>query len=511
MFVRKKKNISGSTSVQIISNHYGKYKLIKTIGCSKNCEEVKRLVELGKNEIKKLCRQNSIFDSNTQRDMFIEQFISDLSNTQIRVYGPELIYGKIFDFIGYSSINDELFKHLVVARLAFPLSKLKTIDYIFRYQGILIDKNKIYRFLDKLSDKYKNDIEQISFSYLKKLRGKNLKIVFYDMTTLHFETSDQDDLRITGFSKCGKHQNPQIFLGLLVDSSGYPIGYDIFEGNTYKGSTLIPFIEKMQKKFNLDKPTIIADSGLLSKSNIKSLTSKKYTYIIGARIKSETKELKSKILEENKKYSGEFYSYIIPKEDQKLIIGYSLIRAKKDKKNREKGLKRLEEKIKGGKLTKSNINNRGYNKYLKMKGDVKIEIDYTKFNLDEKWDGLKGYITNSKIEKEEIIKNYNNLWVIERAFRISKTDLKIRPIYHRLRNRIESHICISFTSYMIYKELERVLKKENSKISLEESSDLIKTIYQIAYVLPDSKKEKKLLLKMCEKQTELIKIIQNYF
>ena len=248
MFVRKKKNISGSTSVQIISNHYGKYKLVKTIGCSKNYEEVKRLVELGKNEIKKLSQQNSLFDSNSQRDVFIEQFISDLSNTQIRVYGPELIYGKIFDFIGYSSINDELFKHLVVARLAFPLSKLKTIDYIFRYQGILIDKNKIYRFLDKLSDKYKNDIEQISFSYLKKLRGKNLKIVFYDMTTLHFETSDQDDLRITGFSKCGKHQNPQIFLGLLVDSSGYPIKYDIFEGNIFEGHTLMPFIEKISKK-----------------------------------------------------------------------------------------------------------------------------------------------------------------------------------------------------------------------------------------------------------------------
>lgn len=395
--------------------------------------------------------------------------------------------------------------------MGYPLSKLKTIDYISRYQGIVIDKNKIYRFLDKLNDKYKNEIEQISYSYLKKLKGETPKIVFYDMTTLHFETSDQDDLRKTGFSKCGKHQNPQIFLGLLVDSSGYPISYDIFEGNTYEGNTLIPFIEKMQKKFNLDKPTIVADSGLLSKDNIKALEARKYTYIIGARIKSETNLLKSKIQEENKKHSGEFYSYVIPKGDQRLIIGYSSIRARKDKKNREKGLERLEKRIKWGKLTKSNINNRGNNKYLKMEGDVKIEKDYTKFNLDEIWDGLKGYITNSNIAKEEIIKNYNNLWVIERAFRISKTDLKIRPIYHRLRNRIEAHICISFISYMIYKELERVLKKTNSKISMEESSELIKTIYQVEYILPDSKKEKKSLLRMCEKQTELIKIIEKYF
>ena len=115
-------------------------------------------------------------------------------------------------------------------------------------------------------------------------------------------------------------------------------------------------------------------------------------------------------------------------------------------------MSRLEKQIKKGKLTKSNINNRGYNKYLKMEGDVSIEIDYEKFKNDAVWDGLKGYITNSKLKSKEIIENYRNLWHIERAFKMSKTDLKIRPVYHRLRDRIEAHICISFTAYCIYKE-----------------------------------------------------------
>ena len=120
----------------------------------------------------------------------------------------------------------------------------------------------------------------------------------------------------------------------------------------------------------------------------------------------------------------------------------------------------MEKQIKAGKLTKSNINNKGYNKYLKLTGNISIEIDYDKFNKDKSWDGLKGYVTNSKLSDKQVIENYKNLWQIEKAFRMSKTDLRIRPIYHRLRDRIESHICISFTAYSVYKELERILYKE---------------------------------------------------
>jgi hypothetical protein len=171
----------------------------------------------------------------------------------------------------------------------------------------------------------------------------------------------------------------------------------------------------------------------------------------------------------------------------------------------------LEKQIKSGKLTKSNINNRGYNKYLKLSGDVSIEIDYQKYNNDEIWDGLKGYLTNTKLNNDAVIENYKNLWHIEKAFRMSKTDLKIRPIYHRLKRRIEAHICITFTAYCIYKELERILYLEKAKLSIKKASELTHNMYNITYSLPHSKEIKTKLLKMDEKQQELFNIIQKYF
>src|SRR5210317_1971008 len=207
------------------------------------------------------------------------------------------------------------------------------------------------------------------------------------MTTLYFEASDEDDLRKAGFSKDGKHQNPQIFLGLLVGLGGYAIGYDIFEGDIFEGHTLIPFIKKMSKKFDLDRPVVVADAGLLSNENITSLEKMEYEYILGARLKNEPEIIKTKILE--KKIEEGEISRINKPEGRRLIISYSLKRAAKDEHNRKRGLQRLEKRITSGKLTKSNINNRGYNKYLRLQGDVQIEIDYEKFEKDKAWDGLK--------------------------------------------------------------------------------------------------------------------------
>jgi len=360
--------------------------------------------------------------------------------------------------------------------------------------------------LDKLNDSLKDIVEQITFNHTKQILGGSISVVFYDMTTLYFEASDEDDLRKTGFSKDGKHSKPQIFLGLLVGLGGYAIGYDIYEGNTYEGHTLIPFLENISKRFNLQQPIVVADSGLLSRKNIEALEENGYQYIIGARIKNESKSIKKKILKTTLK-DGQLKS-IKKSENTRIIIGYSDKRARKDARNRERGLKRLEKRIKSGKLTKSNINNRGYNKYLKLQGDVSIEIDYSKYEQDSQWDGLKGYITNSGLSKKQIMENYSNLWHIEKAFRMSKTDLRIRPIYHKLKHRIEAHICISFTAYTVYKELERILKKEKSNLSIERSKELTHNMYEITYTLPESKQTKSRLLRMDDEQAELYQIIQ---
>ncbi len=506
MFLRKLKNRSGSISVQIILKANGKYKVVK-IGTDSSEQEILKLWYLGKQELARLNAQSQLFVS--EHDLIVEEVFEHLKNANIRTVGPELIFGRIYDHIGFNAINEDLLRHLVIARLAFPLSKLKTIDYLYRYQQVMLDIDAIYRFLDKLNSKLKEQAEQIAFAHTQKILNGNISVVFYDMTTLYFEASDEDDLRKTGFSKDGKHQNPQIYLGLLVAIGGYAIGYDIFEGSIYEGHTLIPFLQKITTKFKLQYPVVVADAGLLSRDNIKALEGQEYEYIIGARLKNESEKIRQQILQ--KQLSDGEVIKIDKAGDTRLIVAYAGNRAIKDEYNRKRGLQRLEKQIKAGKLTKSSINNKGYNKYLKLQGDVTIEIDYEKFNNDKSWDGLKGYITNTKLTNTQVIESYKNLWHIEKAFRMSKTDLRIRPIYHRLKHRIEAHICISFIAYSIYKELERILYKEKSNLSVKKAAELTHNMYEISYTLPESKRTKAKLLKMDEEQAELYQIIYKNF
>ena len=313
-------------------------------------------------------------------------------------------------------------------------------------------------------------------------------------------------MRKTGFSKEGKHQNPQIVLGLLVSTGGYPLAYEIFEGNKFEGYTMLPVIETFKHKYNLEKLIVVADAGLLSNGNIDELQNKGYEYILGARIKNESNVVKKAILSLTLN-NGE--STIIKKDEHtKIIISYSANRAKKDEYNRKKGLQKLEKTIASGKLNKKNINNRGYNKYLKLEGDIAVSIDYQKYKADGCWDGLKGYLTNTTLAKDEVIENYQQLWMIEKAFRISKTDLKIRPIYHRLKHRIEAHICIAFCAYKIYKELERQLKEKQSALSPEKVIDILKTINAITIKSPYSENKATRLLLKKEEQIELLKLFK---
>lgn len=506
MFIRKKKNKTGSTSVVIIDKSSGRYTVHKTLGSSFDPEEIELMIIKAKQYLENLNPQPRLFYS--EKDQIIESFLSSINNSQIRTIGPEHVFGKLYDLIGFNEIHEEMFRHLVIARLTYPGSKLKTIDYLQRYQGQFLEISSVYRFLDKLNDKLKNQVERISFKHTSKRLNNNVSVIFYDMTTLYFEASDEDDLRKTGFSKDGKHSHPQIFVGLLVGLDGWPIGYEIYEGNIYEGHTLIPTIQRFEQKFNLNKPIVIADSGLLSKKNISLLEANGYKYILGSRLKSETKQTKQ-VITEHQLEEGKYLTISKAKKN-KLIISYSKNRAKKDSHNRQRGLKRLEKQLNAGRLTKSNINNRGYNKYLQMEGKINISIDYKKFEDDTKWDGLKGYATNCNLSPEKIIENYKYLWQIEKAFRISKTDLKIRPIYHRLRNRIEAHICISFTAYSIIKELGRVMQKSNSSMSVNRAAYLTHNIYELVVVLPETKDIKHITLRMDKEQQELIDMIEKY-
>jgi hypothetical protein len=276
---------------------------------------------------------------------------------------------------------------------------------------------------------------------------------------------------------------------------GYPLSYEVYEGNKYEGYTLVDILQKFQKKFQLkSKPIVVADRGMLNNDNIVYLESNDYKYILAAKIKNVSNDLKEKISNLTFINDGTIHTLPIEKEieyidkngtnqalqtKQRLILTYSSKRAKKDKYNRNKALQKIEDKLSKN-ITKSDLKLSHYAKYLDIddKCNIKYKLDPIKISNDEKLDGIKGFITNDfTLKANEVIQHYQNQYDVERAFRISKTDLKIRPIYHRLETRIKAHILISFISYAIYKEFERKIKLSKLDIKFKLTFDYIKTMY----------------------------------
>lgn len=479
MFVRKKPNKSGLISIQVIDKSRGRFNVIRTLGASADPDEIEKLVQEGRRFIQEQTGLQD-FDFSDHKKIYT-QVLSTIQ--QHKLVGIDLVLGKLFNDIGFGQIQDQLFRDLVLYRLVYPRSKLKTTEYLYRYQQKSYSEDELYRYMDKLHNSQKDLVQQISYQHTLQILNGEIQAVFYDVTTLYFEIEREDDMRKTGFSKDGKHQHPQIVLGLLVSKSAYPLAYDIFEGNKYEGDTFLPVIDQFRKKYSFEKLTVVADAGLLSNRNVEELLERGYDFILGARIKNESRSVKDDILRLQLK-NGE--SKVIPRGDFKLLITYSDSRAKKDQYNRERGLSRLEKQLKTGRLTKSSINNKGYNRFLKMDGDLSVSIDYQKAEQDNAWDGLKGYLTNSKLNNDEILENYGHLWQIEKAFRVAKNELKIRPIFHYKKQRIEAHICLNFAAYKVYKELERVLKQKKSLLSPERVIEIIQNIYEITLLTPNN-------------------------
>ena len=248
---------------------------------------------------------------------------------------------------------------------------------------------------------------------------------------------------------------------------------------------MLPVVTGFVRKYKLEDFIVVADSGLMNGDNIADLEANGYKYIIGAKIRNESKKIQEWILGQPKT-DNRMIEYD-KGNGRRLLVGYTEDRARKDAYNREKGIRRLEKAYRRGTLTKDNINKRGYNKFLKMEGDIKVTINYDKLESDAMWDGLKGYLTNTDIPVSEVYAAYHNLWHVERAFRISKSKIEIRPMFHFTRRRIEAHVCICFVALKVYKELERLLKLSQIKMSVDKVLALAQTIVTIQMTLPKNK------------------------
>lgn len=459
----------------------GRYAVVRSFGASADESELLELERKAHDFIRSYGGQQVIDFCIQSRDSELRRLSGSIRS--IIQNGPHLLLDRIYDNVGFNQFESDMLRNLVVSRVCQPRSKLATVDYLRRACGVDVEVHTIYRFMDKLDERFRLRVQQISVEHTRRLLGGKICIVFYDVTTLYFETAREDTLRSPGFSKDGKTAESQIVLGLLVSMDGYPLSYSVFNGSQYEGRTMVPVIDDFVQRFELTDFVVVADAGLLSRKNIDLLKAVGYKFILAGRIKKESKSVCDWVLSLPKDPDKLHETTI--NGDERIIVSYSHSRAKKDAHNREKGIARLRKAYASGKVSKKNINQRGYNKFLVVEDDVHVSIDEQKIAEDARWDGLKGYVTNTDLEASLVIERYHELWGVERAFRVVKGQLETRPIFHFTERRIEAHICICFMAYKVYKELERLLKTLGIDLSVDKAMDIAKTISTVTFALSD--------------------------
>ncbi len=388
---------------------------------------------------------------------------------------------------------------LVINRLLSPSSK--RAHYLSRQKYINSENetelHQIYRSLDVLAEN-KEKIEEDIFNKNRNLFNMQIDVVFYDVTTFHFESQRKDELRDFGFSKANKVNEVQVVMGLLIDNEGRPIGYELFPGNTFDGKTMLRILRKLKTKFNINRIVIVADKGLNSKINFKEIKSNGFDYIVSSRIKNMSKKLQNQILDEKGYISySEGYKYkvidyeneVVYKNEEtkkteqlilkeKIVCTYSDKRAIKDKRDRQRAVEKAKELLENrdyGKLKRKS----GYKKYINIEGSPaqSYNLDEKRIKTDARFDGYYA-ISYSKLDlsPEEVISQYHNLYRIEESFRLLKSTMKTRPIYLRKKEHIEGHFVICFFAFLLERELELRLRKRKIEYSSEKIKEALNSL-----------------------------------
>lgn len=369
-------------TVVAVDKRNGRFKEVKNFGTSKDAQEIARFVKDAHEWVKshggRIQSLDLFPEEHTESQTEIIQTIRE-----IRQDGAARLLSRVYDSIGFNAIGDKTLQDLAIARVCEPRSKLATVDYMRRYWGEDYHYQHVYRYLDKLYNTKKEQVLEISVEHTRKILGGVITVAFYDVTTLYFESFREDVLRSPGFSKDGKTAETQIVLGLLVSRDGYPLAYSLFNGSQFEGRTMIPIVDDFIQRYEIKDFVLVADAGLMSRKNLDLLRAGGYKFVIGARIRKESKDLQDWILGLEKS-NGCVHEKTKTNGDR-LIVSYTDKRAAKDAFNRDRGVQRLLKNYKSGRITKDKINKRGYNKFLTISSDVEVKIDMDKVAEDAKW------------------------------------------------------------------------------------------------------------------------------
>jgi hypothetical protein len=430
-FIRKVKTASGATAVQIAHKEHGRIVRIEHIGSAHTKAELESLLLLARQHL-----------SGDQLSLFVDpvsplkiSLKQSISNVLLQVLNEQ------YSLLGLDQLKDDIFAYLCIARIVEPTSKLDSLRVLADLGVTGISKNRLYRCLGQVVARgYRSTLTKQCFA---KVAAKGISLILYDVTTLYFEMQEEDEYRKSGMSK-ERRLEPQILVGLLVDPSGFPLDLHSFEGNTAETNTILPVLEAFRKQHSLNDITVVADASMLSSKNLSALSKAGYTYIVGSRLHKIPYDIaeyqKTQELTDNQIITTQL------KGNQRIIYQYREKRAQLDMRNIEKQITKAE-KIINDKLAVHKA------KFLSIKTkDKKLNqklIDKAKALV-----GVKGYVTNLAVPDEQIIASYHQLWHVEQSFRMSKSDLKARPIFHQKRDSIEAHLTVVFAALAIGKMIE---------------------------------------------------------
>lgn len=442
MKIRVVKTASNAKAVQIVHYQNNKRVILRHIGSAHTEDALKDLIVMAKEWIK---------DNNHQLSLFLNEEQSHLLHLDHSIFigvKYRFFYSLIREILDNIKVDEvpTLLKDLVAIRIFEPASKLRSLELMERFFGVTHSRKTYYKIAPQCLD-LKMMIEQRVIEFAASHYSFDFDILFYDVTTLYFETFWEDDLRKNGFSKDNKSQQPQILIALMVSKEGFPVAYDVFPGNTFEGNTLIPSIKNLIGRNKIKKLTVVADAAMISTENIKNLTQNNINYIVGARLGNISTTLVDAIDKTLIREDGRCIR--IKTSNGYLICSYSSLRYRKEQHEMEKQIQRAKQVI-------ANPSKYKKLKFTQTKGQ-KVELHEALIEKTKKLLGIKGYYTNieeSDVSNKVIIERYHELYKIEQAFRISKSDLQTRPIFHFKEQPIKLHVLICFLSLVVSKHIE---------------------------------------------------------
>lgn len=439
--IRKVRTKSGATAIQVVQYHGHRAKIAKHIGSGKENIEFELLLRKAQEWIDDQTLQTNIFPEPKQKVLIIERG----ECVAVTHHFAYQFFKCCFKECNLANLPP-LLLDLAIIRLIEPASKLRSIELLSRYFGIYYSQ-RIYRTIPKLIA-YKADIEQRAFSVAEQKFKEQFYYVLYDVTTLYFESFKADEIKIQGFSKDNKSQQPQIVIGLLVTQSGLPLSYNVFAGNTFEGKTMLPVVEGFMSKHPHAKPIVVADAAMLDEERLAELRGKHISYIVGARLANANLSLVQQIHGSLNDANGAIVR--LQSKHGDLICDFSKKRYKKELIDLNKLIQKAQELVE-----KQSAGSKA--KFIKRISKEKIELNTALIEKRKLLLGIKGYCTDlseTQLSSQQAIERYHSLWRVEQSFRMSKFDLEARPIYHQKEDAIRSHVLICFVALIIEKYLE---------------------------------------------------------